>query len=49
MFMFGGCAIGEEPKGLFSLDLKTFKWEEIHSRGEVPENRDEHTAVIFEE
>ena len=49
MFMFGGCAIGDEPKGLYSLDLKSFKWECINSRGDVPFNRDEHTAVMFED
>jgi hypothetical protein len=29
------------------LDLKTYKWEKIHNRGKVPEARDEHTAIIY--
>jgi N-acetylneuraminic acid mutarotase len=33
---------------LYSLDLKTYKWEIINARGEVPLSRDEHTAFIYE-
>ena len=28
--------------------MKTFKWEIILARGEIPPNRDEHTAILYE-
>jgi N-acetylneuraminic acid mutarotase len=51
MFLFGGTS--NEAKSLlkpifYSLDLKTFAWSELISRGEVPSNRDEHTAIMYE-
>jgi N-acetylneuraminic acid mutarotase len=33
---------------MYALDLKNFKWEPVHGRGEVPIPRDEHTALIYE-
>eukprot|EP00347_Sterkiella_histriomuscorum_P006674 403351868 len=49
MYLFGGSkANGEENSKFFSLDLKSYRWEVIQSRGQVPTTRDEHTALIYE-
>ncbi len=48
MFLFGGTALGDTPRGLYSLDLKSYKWERLNSRGDVPSPRDEHSAVVYE-
>ena len=60
MYLFGGSkANGDENTKFFSLDIKSFRWEIIQSvsyynvvtnlqRGQVPETRDEHTAIIYE-
>jgi N-acetylneuraminic acid mutarotase len=29
----------------FSLDLRNYKWEQVWGRGDVPQSRDEHSAV----
>lgn len=46
MFLFGGSNLEAENTKFFNLDLVTFKWELIKSRGDLPLTRDEHTAVI---
>lgn len=33
---------------LVSLDLKSYKWEFVQGRGEIPLTRDEHTACYYE-
>lgn len=33
---------------MYSLDLKTYKWEPIPGRGDIPSIRDEHTALYYE-
>lgn len=48
MFNFGGTQYGDQARLLYILDLKTYKWEKVTSRGDLPEPRDEHTAVIYE-
>ncbi len=49
MYLFGGSSMQKvETQYFYSLDLKQFKWELIHSRGDVPCSRDDHTAVIYE-
>jgi hypothetical protein len=46
MYLFGGSNLENENTKFFSLDLATFKWELIRSRGDLPLTRDEHTAII---
>ena len=48
MFLFGGSYVSRDHPYFYALDLKTYKWEIINSRGDVPLNRDEHTAVLYE-
>ena len=48
MYLFGGSNLETENKKFFSLEMNQFKWETIKVRGDQPETRDEHTAVIFE-
>ena len=48
MFLFGGSDLETENRKFFSLDLNTFRWELVKSRGDLPVTRDEHTAVIDE-
>ncbi len=37
-----------EPPSLWSIDLKTFRWEAHVPRGEVPPTRDDHSAVVYD-
>jgi N-acetylneuraminic acid mutarotase len=46
MFLFGGSNLETENRKFFILDLITFKWEVVKSRGDLPITRDEHSAVI---
>jgi hypothetical protein len=46
MYLFGGSNQEYENTKFYVLDLATFKWELIKSRGDLPLTRDEHTAVI---
>jgi N-acetylneuraminic acid mutarotase len=48
MYLFGGSSSAYPCFPFYSLDLKSLKWEVIHSRGEVPVTRDDHTAVLYE-
>jgi Rab9 effector protein with kelch motifs len=54
MYLFGGSGPRSKaltdvaPPALWSLDLKTLRWEVVSSRGEVPITRDDHTAVLYE-
>ena len=48
MFLFGGSNLENENRKFYSLDLQTFKWEVVKSRGELPITRDEHTAIVSE-
>jgi N-acetylneuraminic acid mutarotase len=48
MFLFGGSNLENENRKFYSLDLQTFKWEVVKSRGELPTTRDEHTAIVNE-
>ena len=48
MFLFGGTCFGDLPRCLYSLDLKSFKWERLNSRGDLPFTRDEHSSVLYE-
>lgn len=46
MFLFGGSNLENENRKFFSLDMNSFRWELVKSRGELPITRDEHTAII---
>ena len=46
MYLFGGSNLEVENTKFYSLDLNTFKWDLIKSRGELPITRDEHTANL---
>lgn len=48
MYLFGGSNLETENTKFFSLDLNTYKWEFVRSRGDLPLTRDEHTAVLNE-
>ena len=48
MFLFGGSDLETENRKFFSLDLNTFRWDLVKSRGDLPVTRDEHTAVVDE-
>ena len=48
MFLFGGSNLEQENRKFFSLDLNSYKWDLVKSRGDLPATRDEHTAVVFE-
>jgi len=48
MFLYGGSNLDKENTKFFSLDLNSHKWEVINSRGDVPQTRDDHTALLFE-
>jgi len=51
MYLFGGSSgqtLKDSSHYFYSLDMKGYKWEVIHARGEVPTCRDDHTAVIYE-
>lgn len=48
MYLFGGSNLETENRKFFSLDMNTFRWDVIKSRGELPLTRDEHTAVVNE-
>jgi Rab9 effector protein with kelch motifs len=50
MFLFGGSnqQRKETSNNLWALDMKSLRWELILARGEVPVNREDHTAVIYE-
>lgn len=48
MFMFGGTFSNKDKHYFYSLDLKNYKWEIIFSRGEVPLQRDEHSANFYD-
>ena len=45
-YSYGGSNAGMESRQLYALDLRTFKWEKLHAKGDVPEDRDEHSAVL---
>lgn len=54
MYLYGGS--GPRSKAqmeldmptLWSLDLKSYRWEALIARGEVPLGRDDHTAVVYD-
>ena len=46
MFLFGGSNLELENRKFFSLDLNTFAWELVKSKGDLPLTRDEHTANV---
>jgi N-acetylneuraminic acid mutarotase len=51
MYLFGGSSSNNQRESghyFYSLEMKNYKWEVLHSRGEVPQSRDDHTAVIYE-
>lgn len=51
MYTFGGSntlSMKESPHSFYALDLKTLRWEVIHARGDIPQSRDDHSAVIYE-
>lgn len=53
MYLYGGSGPRNkqsevEPPSLWVLDLKTFKWDVLIPRGDVPTIRDDHSAVIYE-
>lgn len=48
MYLFGGSNLITENRKFFSLDMNSFRWELVKSRGDLPITRDEHTAVIYE-
>lgn len=53
MYLYGGSGPRSkqsdvEPPSLWSLDLKTFKWDVINGRGEMPLTRDDHSAVVHD-
>jgi Rab9 effector protein with kelch motifs len=54
MYLFGGpsntvSSTDKHPlPPFFFLDLKTFKFEPIYARGDLPVPRDEHTALLYE-
>ena len=48
MYLYGGSNLYKENKELYSLDMRSFKWEILKGRGDVPLYRDEHTAIIYD-
>jgi len=48
MFLFGGSNLIAENRKFFSLDMNSFRWELVKSRGDLPITRDEHSAVLYE-
>jgi N-acetylneuraminic acid mutarotase len=53
MYLYGGSGprskqSEQEPPALWALDLKTFRWEVVNGRGEMPAGRDDHSAVVHE-
>jgi N-acetylneuraminic acid mutarotase len=48
MYLFGGSNLEKENRKFYTLDLSTYKWEVVKSRGDLPITRDEHTAVLNE-
>ena len=51
MYLFGGSGPrtpNADSHALWALDLKTLRWEAVSPRGDLPQTRDEHTAVIYE-
>ena len=48
MYLFGGSQNTPSPSYFYTLDLRSYKWEVVNSRGEVPERRDDHTAIFYD-
>jgi hypothetical protein len=53
MYLYGGSGPRNkqqevEPPSLWGLDLKTFRWEVLNPRGELPSIRDDHSATIYD-
>lgn len=49
MYLFGGNQCFDNNKKCFYfLDLKTFKWKAVSPKGDIPESRDDHSAVIYD-
>jgi N-acetylneuraminic acid mutarotase len=50
MYLFGGSnqQKRDHHHTFWLLDLKTLRWDIIQARGDVPINREDHTAVIYE-
>lgn len=48
MILFGGSNLDYENDQLYSLDLKSHLWSKINPRGDNPEHRDEHSAVLVD-
>eukprot|EP00347_Sterkiella_histriomuscorum_P011091 403373787 len=51
MYTFGGSSTSnmkDQSHSFYSLDLKTYKWDQINARGDLPITRDDHSAVIYE-
>jgi Galactose oxidase, central domain/Kelch motif len=48
LYIFGGTnEEGEKLADLWKLDLRTYHWEEIHSRGDVPSGRSGHSSSVY--
>lgn len=54
MYLFGGSGPRSKGQGdasphpLWSLDMKSLRWEQVVSRGELPQTRDDHSAVLYD-
>jgi len=48
MYLFGGSNLENENRKFYALDLLSYRWEVIKSRGDLPITRDEHSAVFNE-
>lgn len=47
MYMFGGMQPdGESNPNLYSLNMKTFEWRIVHTEGDKPEARDDHSMAV---
>jgi hypothetical protein len=46
MYLFGGSNLERENTKFYALNLKSYVWEVVKSRGDLPITRDSHTAVV---
>ncbi|OMJ69664.1 hypothetical protein SteCoe_32538 [Stentor coeruleus] len=50
MYVFGGTnEEGEKLSDFWKLDLRTYHWEEVKGKGDVPSGRSGHSAAIFKD
>ena len=48
MYLFGGSKGNcDANEGMYTLDLRSYRWEKLTLQGDVPESRDEHTCNIY--